>query len=198
VKKCTSCAKDLPDAAMHCVFCGTKQPAAPPAGANAKTVMGWQASDLLKDMAASGAQPAPGVAMPPPAAPPPAAPPPAAALGVAQTLALIPGTSRSFVTILAAMLLGCSLATAVEFSFLLGFVTLSAATVFELLQNGDTLVDTFGIASPLIGIVVAGITAFLSVKFMIDWLNKRGLAVFGWYRIAVGVAAIALIAGNRI
>ena len=87
---------------------------------------------------------------------------------------------------------------ALEFSFLLGFVTLSAATVFELLQNGDTLVDTFGIASPLIGIVVAGITAFLSVKFMIDWLNKRGLAVFGWYRIAVGVAAIALIAGNRI
>ena len=122
----------------------------------------------------------------------------AAIVGVAQTLALIPGTSRSFVTILAAMLLGCSLATAVEFSFLLGFVTLSAATVFELLQNGDTLVDTFGIASPLIGIVVAGITAFLSVKFMIDWLNKRGLAVFGWYRIAVGVAAIALIAGNRI
>lgn len=93
MKKCTSCAKDLPDAAMHCVFCGTKQPAAPPAGANAKTVMGWQASDLLKDMAASGAQPAPGVAMPPPAAPPPAAPPPAAALGVAQTLAAPPGGS---------------------------------------------------------------------------------------------------------
>lgn len=77
MKKCTSCAKDLPDAAMHCVFCGAKQPAAaaPPAGANAKTVMGWQASDLMKDMQAKGVQP-----------PPPAAPPPGN-LGVAQTLA---------------------------------------------------------------------------------------------------------------
>ncbi|MBK9035584.1 MAG: hypothetical protein IPL61_30725 [Myxococcales bacterium] len=109
MKKCTSCAKDLPDAAMHCVFCGAKQAAvAPPAGANAKTVMGWQASDLMKDMAASGAQPAPGVAMPPPAAPPApapignmqtlAAPPPSQAprqpsqppMGVAQTLAAPP------------------------------------------------------------------------------------------------------------
>ena len=83
VKKCTSCAKDLPDAAMHCVFCGAKQPAAapPPAGAaNAKTVMGWQAGDVMKDMQAKGLQPAPGVAMPPPAAPP-------GNLGVAQTLA---------------------------------------------------------------------------------------------------------------
>ena len=81
VKKCTNCAKDLPDAALHCVFCGSKQPAvpAPAAGAQAKTVMGWQASDLLKDMHSKGAQPAPGVNAPPPAAgPPPAAPPPAA------------------------------------------------------------------------------------------------------------------------
>lgn len=77
MKKCTNCAKDLPDAALHCVFCGTKQPPAP-AGAQAKTVMGWQASDLLKDMQAKGAQPAPGVQMPRPGGPPPAAPPPAA------------------------------------------------------------------------------------------------------------------------
>jgi len=122
----------------------------------------------------------------------------AAIIGVAQTVALIPGTSRSFVTILAAMLLGVNMASAVEFSFLLGFVTLSAATALELVQNGGTLFDTFGVASPLIGIVVAGITAFGSVKFMIDWLNKRGLAVFGWYRIAVGVLAVALILGDRI
>jgi hypothetical protein len=92
VKKCTSCAKDLPDAAMHCVFCGTKQPQAP-APANAKTVMGWQATDVMKDLAAKGLQPAPGVGMPPPAAPPPAAPPsapPPGNLGVMQTLAAPP------------------------------------------------------------------------------------------------------------
>ncbi len=77
---------------MHCVFCGTKQPQAP-APANAKTVMGWQATDVMKDLAAKGLQPAPGVGMPPPAAPPPAAPPsapPPGNLGVMQTLAAPP------------------------------------------------------------------------------------------------------------
>lgn len=76
MKKCTNCAKDLPDAALHCVFCGSKQPPVP-AATQAKTVMGWQASDLLKDLQAKGQSPAPGV-QPPPAAPPSAAPPPAA------------------------------------------------------------------------------------------------------------------------
>ena len=106
----------------------------------------------------------------------------AAIIGVAQTLALVPGTSRSFVTILAAMLLGVSLTAAVEFSFLLGFVTLSAATALELVDNGSTMFDTFGVAAPIVGIIVAGVTAFLSVKFMIEWLSSRGLGVFGWYR----------------
>lgn len=122
----------------------------------------------------------------------------AAIIGVAQTLALMPGTSRSLVTILAAMLLGVNMATAVEFSFLLGFVTLSAATALELVQHGGALFDRFGVASPLVGVVVAGITAFASVKFMIDWLNKRGLALFGWYRIVVGLVTIGLVLGGRI
>ncbi len=74
MKKCSSCAKDLPDPALHCVFCGAKQPPVP-ASAQAKTVMGWQASDLLKDMQAKGHSPAPGVGAPPPAAPAPAGPP---------------------------------------------------------------------------------------------------------------------------
>ena len=88
MKKCTSCAKDLPDAAMHCVFCGTKQPGpAPGAAANAKTVMGWQASDVLKDLQAQGkVPPGVGVGAPPPAAPPPAAP----VSGLASTLAAPP------------------------------------------------------------------------------------------------------------
>jgi hypothetical protein len=89
VKKCTNCAKDLPDAALHCVFCGSKQPPAP-AGAQAKTVMGWQASDLLKDIQAKGgqvpaAQPKPPTAPPPMGGPPPAAPPPPS-MGMAPTM----------------------------------------------------------------------------------------------------------------
>ena len=108
-------------------------------------------------------------------------------IGAAQALALWPGVSRSFVTILAGLLLGMSLSAAVEFSFLLGLVTLSAATVFELGKDGKAMVDVFGVGTPLIATVVAGITAFAAVKFMIDWLNKHGLALFGWYRIVLGV-----------
>jgi hypothetical protein len=86
VKKCPSCAKDLPDAALHCVFCGAKQApvAAGAGGVQAKTVMGWQAADVL-----AGLPPRPGADQPPPAAPPPAAPPPG--LGHAATLAVNTG-----------------------------------------------------------------------------------------------------------
>ena len=114
-------------------------------------------------------------------------------IGVAQVLALWPGTSRSLVTILAALLLGLSLQAAVEFSFLLGFLTLSAATGYELLKNGSTLYDTFGWANPLIGTVVAGIAAFISVKWMVSYLEHKPLTIFGWYRIgAASVVGILL------
>lgn len=122
--------------------------------------------------------------------------PPRVALGIgaAQVLALWPGTSRSLVTILAALLLGCSLTTAVEFSFLLGFLTLSAATGYELLKNGSTLIDTFGLVNPLIGIAVAGMAAFASVRWMIGYLERRPLTVFAWYRFGIaGLAAVLLV-----
>lgn len=119
-------------------------------------------------------------------------------IGVAQAVALWPGTSRSFVTILAALLFGCSMSVAVEFSFLLGFVTLSAATGYELLKHGGTLFDTFGVLNPLIGVVVAGVAAFASVKWMVTYLERHPLTVFGWYRIGVGALVAALLAGNVI
>ena len=115
-------------------------------------------------------------------------------IGVAQVLALWPGTSRSLVTILAAVILGCSMTAAVEFSFLLGFLTLSAATAYELLKNGSTLIDSFGVINPLIGIVVAGLAAFASVKWMIVYLEKHPLTIFAWYRLVVaGIAAVLLL-----
>jgi undecaprenyl-diphosphatase len=119
-------------------------------------------------------------------------------IGLAQTLALWPGMSRSLVTILAALLVGLSLGAAVEFSFLLGFVTLSAATAYELLKNGSEMIDAFGWKNPIIGIVVAGITAVISVKWMVAYLQHRSLAIFGWYRLAAGLATIGLILAGTI
>lgn len=120
----------------------------------------------------------------------------ALAIGFAQAIAMWPGTSRSFVTLLGAMLIGCALATAVEFAFLLGFIVLSGASMYELSKSGGDIVEQFGYVSPLIGVAAAGIAAFASVSWMISYLQRRPLTVFGWYRIAAGIlTAVLLLTG---
>lgn len=109
----------------------------------------------------------------------------AALVGIAQVLALWPGTSRSLVTIAAALAIGLSLSAAIEFSFLLGLVTLSAATGYQLLNEGDLIIDIFGLTNSVIGIVTAGAAAWIAVNWMVRYLQQRPLAIFGWYRIAV-------------
>ncbi len=117
----------------------------------------------------------------------------AALIGVMQALAVWPGTSRSLVTIIAGVLVGLSLRAAVEFSFLLGLITLSAATVFAGLKDGQELIDNFGYLTPLVGLIVAFISAVVAVRWMVAWLNDRGFEVFGWYRLAIGAGAFAAI-----
>lgn len=119
-------------------------------------------------------------------------------IGLAQVLALWPGTSRSMVTILAAMAVGLGAVASVEFSFILGFLTLTAATAFEALQNGGELVDTFGIVDPLIGFVVAFVAAVVAVRWLLRYLERHSLAIFGWYRLGIAVITIALLASRAI
>jgi undecaprenyl-diphosphatase len=119
-------------------------------------------------------------------------------IGAAQVLALWPGTSRSLVTILAAVLLGLSMAAAVEFSFLLGLVTLTAATGYEMLSNGKLMLDTFGLGIPLLGLAVAFVAAVVSVRWMVTYLRRHDFAIFGWYRLGVAVLVSVLIATNAI
>ncbi len=117
----------------------------------------------------------------------------AVVIGLMQTLAMWPGVSRSLITIIAGIVVGLSLRAAVEFSFLLGLVTLSAATAYAGLDDGADLVDTFGWTNPLIGLVVAFLSAVVAVRWMVAYLNTKGFDIFGWYRIAAGIAAFALI-----
>jgi len=119
-------------------------------------------------------------------------------IGGAQVLALWPGTSRSLVTIVAALLLGVSMGAAVEFSFLLGFVTLTAATGYETLSSGKTMVDNLGLAVPLLGLVVAFAAAVVSIKWMVTYLSRHDLSIFGWYRIGVALIVIGLMASHTI
>ena len=119
-------------------------------------------------------------------------------IGLIQAVAMWPGVSRSMITIIAAVLVGLSLRAAVEFSFLLGLITLSAATAWEGLQGGSELVETFGITTPLIGLVVAFVSAVASVKWMVSWLNDKGFEVFGYYRVVIGILAFILLGANVI
>ncbi len=119
-------------------------------------------------------------------------------IGLAQCAALWPGTSRSLATILGALLVGVAMPVAVEFSFLLGFATLSAATGYKLLTDGGTLVDQFGVATPLIGAGFAFVSAVLAIKWLVGYLERHDLSIFAWYRFAVAGLAVVLIATSVI
>jgi undecaprenyl-diphosphatase len=120
----------------------------------------------------------------------------AAIIGVAQCLALWPGTSRSLVVLVAGILVGLSLAAAVEFSFLLGLVILSGATLYDGARNGDVIIDQFGVAAPVIGFVTAFVAAVIAVRWMVGYLQNHSLAIFGWYRLGVaGLTVVLLVTG---
>jgi undecaprenyl-diphosphatase len=114
-------------------------------------------------------------------------------IGLAQVLALWPGTSRSFVTILAGLALGLSVAAALEFSFLLGLVTLGAATAYEAARNGDVLFEAYGVLEPAVGFVVAFVAAVVAVRWFVTYLARHGLELFGWYRLAAAALTTALV-----
>jgi len=119
-------------------------------------------------------------------------------IGIAQAVAMWPGTSRSLVTIVAAALLGYSLAAAVEFAFVLGLLTLSAATVYDLLKHGDEITTAYGVGPPLIGFVTAFLAAVVAIRWMVGYLQSHSFAVFGWYRLAAASVTVVLIASGAL
>ena len=110
-------------------------------------------------------------------------------IGLIQCLAMFPGTSRSMVTIVAGMAIGLKPKHSAEFSFLLGLPTLSGATVFKLVKEGDAL-STLSMGPMIVGITVAFIASALAIKWLVSYLSQHGLALFGWYRIALATVAV--------
>ena len=117
-------------------------------------------------------------------------------IGLFQCLALVPGVSRSGATIVGGLLLGASKRAAAEFSFFLSMPTMAGAFAYDLFKNRDILSpdDALLIA---IGFVCALLAAVVVVRGLLDFVSRRGYAIFGWWRIVVGaVALVALLAGG--
>jgi len=110
-------------------------------------------------------------------------------VGIAQCFALIPGTSRSGATIIGGMLFGLSRKAATEFSFFLAVPTLIAAGGYDLLKNRALLsaadAPIFGI-----GLVVAFVSAFVVIRWLIRYVATHDFKPFAWYRIAFGLLVL--------
>ncbi|MEZ4521331.1 MAG: undecaprenyl-diphosphate phosphatase [Thermomicrobiales bacterium] len=117
-------------------------------------------------------------------------------IGFAQTLALIPGASRSGTTITAGLFVGLSRADAARFSFLLGVPLIAGAGAKQLLEIatgglGDVGVDVF-----VIGIVTAALTGYVAIAGLLRFLQRRPVTVFVVYRVLVGIGLLILLASG--
>jgi undecaprenyl-diphosphatase len=113
-------------------------------------------------------------------------------IGLFQTLSLIPGVSRSGATIVGAMLLGSEKRAAAEFSFFLAMPTMLGAFVYDLWKNID-VIDAGGAGIIAIGFVAAFVSALVVVKTFLGFVSRHGFALFGWWRIVVGVAGLVAV-----
>lgn len=131
-------------------------------------------------------------------------------IGLLQCVAMWPGTSRSLMTIVGGLLVGLSVKAAVEYSFLLGVLTLTAATAkkavwkvhdvdaaYDVWFGGTKLMwEHYGPLPMVIGVVAATVSAALAVKWLVTYLQKHGLSMFGWYRLGIGVLVAGLVAAG--
>ncbi len=118
--------------------------------------------------------------------------PRALSIGVAQALALVPGVSRSGITITVGRALGLTRVTATRFSFLLSAPIITGATLKMLLdtENLHQMMVVPGLY--IAGILAAFISGYAAIKFLLHYLSRHGLAVFAGYRVAVGVIILMI------
>ncbi len=120
-------------------------------------------------------------------------------IGLFQCIAMIPGVSRSAASIIGGMFQGLSRKDAAEFSFFLAVPTMFAASAYKLLKafkEGSLTFSANELQLLALGNIVAFIVAMAAIKFFIGYLQKYGFKVFGYYRIAVGLIILGLLAAG--
>ena len=116
----------------------------------------------------------------------------AVVIGLCQSLAMIPGVSRSAATIVGGLMMGLKRKTIVEFSFLLAVPTMAAATLLDLLKNAETFsFDQIQFLS--VGFVMSFVVAILSIKFLLYFIKNNNFIVFAIYRIVLALLAWRLV-----
>lgn len=106
-------------------------------------------------------------------------------IGLCQCVALWPGVSRSLATIFGGLFAGIGLSASIEFSFLLGVLTLGAASVYQSLSHFSTLFEQPSLM--IVGLLSSFVTAVISVRWMVGYLQKHPFSIFGWWRIGLGI-----------
>ena len=113
-------------------------------------------------------------------------------VGLFQSIAIIPGVSRSAATIVGGLALGISREAIVEFSFMLAVPTMVAATGLDLIKSGHTF-DGGQIKLLAIGFIVAFISAFFAIKFLLDYVKNHTFTSFGIYRILIALIFLTIL-----
>ncbi|GIW73647.1 MAG: undecaprenyl-diphosphatase [Phycisphaerales bacterium] len=121
-------------------------------------------------------------------------------VGLMQCVAMVPGTSRSMMTITGGVIVGLRPKDAAEFSFLLGLPTLGGACAYTLMKDlsgpGQGMFEQLGTASIVLGLAASTASAALAVRWLVGFLNRHGLAPFGYYRLVLCAALLAaMLAG---
>jgi len=117
-------------------------------------------------------------------------------VGLAQCVSMIPGVSRSGATIMGALAMGVDRKTAAEFSFFLAVPTMMGASAFTLYNHGDELMagsGGIGWDEIAIGFAVSFVVALAVIRAFVAYISRHGFAPFAWYRIVLGVVAVAWI-----
>lgn len=118
-------------------------------------------------------------------------------IGLFQLLALVPGTSRSGVTIIGAMMLGCSRAASAEFTFFLGIPVMFGASLLKIVKffwRAERMFSGVEIFYLVSAMVIAFLVSVYSIKFLMGYIKRNDFKLFGYYRIILGVIVVSFFA----
>lgn len=117
-------------------------------------------------------------------------------MGLAQSLALIPGVSRSGSTLTAGLFAGLERATAARFSFLLGIPAITLAGLVELKDALETGLAGTGILSLIVGVISAAVFSYIAIAWLLRYLQTQNTWIFVWYRLVFGIVILSAIAAG--